>query len=64
MSLRNRILGLAALLAALFLSLIGYALVYYSLAAAELNRIVQQNLAVEKTAEGLNSTILKIRSDI
>lgn len=64
MILRTRILGLAALLALLFLSLIGYALMFFSSASAELNRIVVRNLAVERTTETLNSTILQIRSDI
>lgn len=64
MILRTRILGLAALLATLFLSLIGYTLIVFSATSHELNRIVRINLSVARTAESLNSTILFIRSDI
>ena len=47
-----------------FLSLIAYTLIFLSNASAELNSVVIRNLAVEQTAESLNSTILNIRSEI
>ncbi len=64
MILRTRILALASVLTVFFLSLIAYTLIFFANASSELNRVVVRNLAVEQTAESLNSTILNIRSEI
>src|SRR5690242_13001392 len=64
MILRTRILALASVLTVFFLSLIAYTLIFFANASSELNSVVVRNLAVEQTAETLNSTILNIRSEI
>jgi serine phosphatase RsbU (regulator of sigma subunit) len=64
MILRTRILALASVLTVFFLALIASTLIFFADASSELNRVVERNLAVEQTAESLNSTILNIRSEI
>ncbi len=64
MILRTRILALASLLTVFFLSLIAYTLIFFANASSELNSVVVRSLAVEQTAESLNSAILNIRSEI